>query len=322
MFAPGGANSPPARRKPGDTISLGGLRPSKPLTAGAGGRPGGGRCRVEHAAFLAAEGRVETLARGVHGAGPHPWRAACTGQPRTHGASGRARDAPAAAGAGARGGAVAAPPPWRAYPTIYRPKHATPYRITTRRIYPRIYHATHRQKPHAACPKPRFLWRKDRSKRSRAAVRSTPAPMARAAGAVTRLPRQKRARAAGPWQPRTHGGPIPTIYRPKHATPRHTASQRAAYILGLYHATHRRNRRRMRQAAFLASSGHSQRSRATVRGTPAPMARAAGAGTRLPRRKRAHAAGPWQPRTHDGPIPRIPSQTRHAIPHHNAPHIS
>ena len=79
-------------------------------------------------------------------------RAACTVQPRTHGASGGRGDAPAAAGAGARGVHVAAPHPWRAYPRIYRPKRATPRCITTRRIYPRIYHATHPQKPPPPAP--------------------------------------------------------------------------------------------------------------------------------------------------------------------------
>ena len=135
-------------------------------TAGAGGRPGGGRGWVPRAAFLAAEGRSKRL------------RAACTGHPRTHDAR-RARD--------------------------------------------------------------------------------SSAPMTRAAGAGTRLPRRKRAHAACTWQPRTHGGPIPRYTDPN--TPRHTASRRAAYIPGYTTQPIRRNRRRLPRAAFLASSGHSQRSR-------------------------------------------------------------
>ena len=146
----------------------------------------------------------------------------------------------------------------------------------------------------------------------------------RRGGAVPPPWRERRARAhaAGPWQPRTHGGHIPRYTVPN--TPRHTASQRAAYILGYTTQPIGRNHRRVQRAAFLVAEGRSQRSRAAVRGTPAPMARAAGAGTRLPRRKRAHAAGPWQPRPHGGHIPRytVPNTPRHAIPHHNAPHIS
>ena len=64
------------------------------------------------------------------------------------------------------------------------------------------------------------------------------------------------------------------------------------------------------QAAFLASEGRSKRLRATCRCSPAPMARAVGTATRLPRQERAH----------DGYILgyTVPNATRHAIPHHNA----
>ena len=79
----------------------------------------------------------------------HARRARCSPAPMARGGRG---DAPAAAEAGARGVHVAAPHPRRAYPTIYRPKRATPYRITTRHIYPRIYHATHPQKPPPPAP--------------------------------------------------------------------------------------------------------------------------------------------------------------------------
>ena len=49
--------------------------------------------------------------------------------------------------------------------------------------------------------------------------------------------------------------------------------------------------RRVRGDAFLVSFGHSKRLRGAGAGRPAPMARAVGAGTRLPRRERAHATG-------------------------------
>ena len=139
-------------------MHFGGLRPSKPLTAGAGAGPGGIRHLLPQAAFLASEGRSKRLratcraspapmARAV-GAGtrlprwerahaaaplpagttskarrhpppPAPSRVSCVGrtletlarsmpgQPRPHGASGRRGDAPAAVGAGARGGSLA-----------------------------------------------------------------------------------------------------------------------------------------------------------------------------------------------------------------------
>ena len=61
MFAPKGANSPPARRSRAIRIHFGGLRPSKPLTAGAGAGPGGIRHLLPQAAFLASEGRSKRL---------------------------------------------------------------------------------------------------------------------------------------------------------------------------------------------------------------------------------------------------------------------
>ena len=193
-------------------MHFGGLRPSKPLTAGAGGRPGGARGWMQHVAFLAPDGRSQRLRR------------ACTGQTRTHGA---------------------------------------------RR------------------------------------ARGSSAPMARAAGGGTRLPRRERAHAAGPWQPRTHGGPIPRYTVPN--APRHAASQRAAYILGYIAQPIGRNRRRVRQAAFLAAEGRSQR----LRRAGAGQVRTHGA--RRARGRPAPMAGLSQD---------IPSQTRHATLHHNAPHIS
>ena len=145
-------------------------------------------------------------------------------------------------------------------------RHATPYRITMRHIYPRIYHATHPQKspPGAARRVSRILW--------------TLATLTRGVHGAGPHPW----RAACTWQPRTHGGPIPRYTIPN--TPRHTASQRAAYILGYTTQPIGRNRRRVPRAAFLASSGHSQRSRRppSVRRRKRPMPQRAkgGYGTR------------------------------------------
>ena len=123
-----------------------------------------------------------------------------------------------------------------------------------------------------------------------------PPPMARAAGAGTRLPRRERAHAAGPWQVRPHGGPIPRYTIPN--TPRHTASRRAAYILGYTTQPIGRNHRRMRQAAFLAAEGRSQRSRAACTGQPRPHGASGGRGDAPAAAEAGARGGPEHSRPH------------------------
>ena len=139
MFAPRGANSPPARRSRAIRIHFGGLRPSKPLTAGAGGRPDVASGAVRRGAFLASEGRSKRL------------RAAC-----------RASPAPMAQAVGA---GTRLPRQERAhdghilgYTVPNATRHAIPHHNA--HIYPRIYRATHRHKPPPPVPSrvSRILW--------------------------------------------------------------------------------------------------------------------------------------------------------------------
>ena len=206
MFAPKGANSPPARRSRAIRIHFGGdggkrqpsgllppkvakrpegvnrnerrtrpaavatievadLRPSKPLTAGAGGRPGVASGAVRRGAFLASEGRSKRL------------RAAC-----------RASPAPMAQAVGA---GTRLPRQERAhdghilgYTVPNATRHAIPHHNA--HIYPRIYRATHRHKPPPPAPSrvSRILWTLETLARSRAGA--APPPMAQAAGAAIR----------------------------------------------------------------------------------------------------------------------------------------
>ena len=142
MFAPRGANSPPARRSRAIRIHFGGLRPSKPLTAGAGGRPGIASGAVRRGAFLASEGRSKRL------------RAAC-----------RASPAPMAQAVGA---GTRLPRQERAhdghilgYTVPNATRHAIPHHNA--HIYPRIYRATHRHKPPPPAPSrvSRILWTRE-----------------------------------------------------------------------------------------------------------------------------------------------------------------
>ena len=177
MFAPRGANSPPARRSRAIRIHFGGLRPSKPLTAGAGGRPGVGRYGVRRGAFLASEGRSKRL------------RAAC-----------RASPAPMAQAVGA---GTRLPRQERAhdghilgYTVPNATRHAIPHHNA--HIYPRIYRATHRHKPPPPAPSrvSRILWTRETLTCSGAGAAppphgaqragAAPPPMARAAGAAIR----------------------------------------------------------------------------------------------------------------------------------------
>ena len=170
MFAPKGANSPPARRSRAIRIHFGGLRPSKPLTAGAGGRPGIASGAVRRGAFLVSFGHSKRL------------RAAC-----------RASPAPMARAVGA---GTRLPRQERAhdghilgYTVPNATRHAIPHHNA--HIYPRIYRATHRHKPPPPAPSrvSRILWTRETLTCSGAGA--APPPMARAAGAAIRrrLPR-------------------------------------------------------------------------------------------------------------------------------------
>ena len=241
MFAPRGANSPPARRSRairihfgGDggkrqpsgllppkvakrpegvnrnerrtrpaaaaTIEVAGLRPSKPLTAGAGGRPDVASGAVRRGAFLASEGRSKRL------------RAAC-----------RASPAPMAQAVGA---GTRLPRQERAhdghilgYTVPNATRHAIPHHNA--HIYPRIYRATHRHKPPPPAPSrvSRILWTRETLTCSGAGA--APPPMAHSGPVQPRPPwRERRAR------PSADACPKPRFLLPSVARNAHSSASR------------------------------------------------------------------------------------------------
>ncbi len=138
------------------------------------------------------------------------------------------------------------------------------------------------------------------SKRLRAAGAGRPAPMAQAVGAGTRLPRRERAHAAGPLptgtrsmarrgQLRGAGRRVSCIpVAQSFALPRRSRSWFRCPASGRFGPSAQQPTGLTLPFAPLDTrNARAQRGR----GRPAPMARAVGAGTRLPRRERAHAAG-------------------------------
>ena len=292
MFAPRGANSPPARRSRairihfgGDggkrqpsgllppkvakrpegvnrnerrtrpaaaaTIEVAGLRPSKPLTAGAGGRPGIASGAVRRGAFLASEGRSKRL------------RAAC-----------RASPAPMAQAVGA---GTRLPRQERAhdghilgYTVPNATRHAIPHHNA--HIYPRIYRATHRHKPPPPAPSrvSRILW------------------------TLETLTHSEPVQPRPPWRTVGRCSPAPHGAQQGQCSPAPMARAAGAAI-----------RRRLPQAAFLAPFGRSQRSQQRIQ---APSVRRKDG---LCHSERRAGMGPARKRAATKPIPRTARAAAH-----------
>ena len=199
---------------------------------------------VRRAAFLAPKGARNACAVRDRGK-PHPWRERRARRRACRDRSGRTR----------RGRGRCAPTAGLSHDIPSQTRHATPYRIMTHRIYPRIYHATHPQKPPPPAPSrvSRILWTlatltrggPEQSRPHGASGGRGDAPAAAGAGARGGTDRST---------PAPHGAPSGTS----------TARYAGAWPGEAFAAPHRR----LPQAAFLASFGRSQRSQ-----QPPPLSR-------------------------------------------------